>query len=81
MNYLQDLDNLLISDKQHCWFKHGGLVIDPDDGTSMSFDEFAEENGAAGRLHHLPPLVMGGRLISQRIPIRPIQVDTLTDKL
>ena len=47
MNYLQDLDNLLISDKQHCWFKHGGLVIDPDDGTSMSFDEFAEENGAA----------------------------------
>ena len=41
---LQELDNLLISDGQHCQFKHNGLIIDPDDASAMPFEEFAEEN-------------------------------------
>ena len=34
---------MLISDGQHCVFKHNGLILDPDDGTAISFEEFAEE--------------------------------------
>lgn len=40
---LQELDNLLISDGQHCVFKHNQLILDPDDGTVKPFDEFVGE--------------------------------------
>ena len=31
---LHKLDNVLISDGQHCVFKHNQLILDPDDGTA-----------------------------------------------
>ena len=43
---LRDLDNVLISDGQHCVFKHNGLILDPDDGTAISVEEFAKEHDA-----------------------------------
>ena len=43
---LQELDNVLISDRQHCVFKHDGLIIDPDDASAMPFEEFAEAHDA-----------------------------------
>ena len=47
---LRCLSSALVEDGQHCLFKYGALVFDPDDGSTGSFEDFAKDRDAREKL-------------------------------